>query len=249
MENTLQFTQPQMATATDAEIVAYLRRSYQIAEIADKVEAEALILATCSRLGIAVSDDELQVAGDAFRLEHKLLGTTETLAWLQQQRMSVEDWSSGIRHTLLRNKLREHLFGAVVDAHYVSSRDNYRRVALSQILVLDVTEAWQIAQSLREENASFCALALQHSKGKHSQENGGFAGIHFLVELMPEIAQAIAPAQADEIIGPIQTKLGYHIVRIEKLFPTELNEPVREKVLESLFHSWLQEQSNSNDLT
>jgi parvulin-like peptidyl-prolyl isomerase len=240
MEETLEkLAQPEIFSATDADIIAYLRRSSKIAEIAALAERDALILSICEQFGITVSDEELQAAGDAFRLENKLLGSSETLAWLSQQRITVEDWSQGIRVTLLDKKLKEHLFGGAVDDHYVSNRDNYKRAALSQILVLDLTDALKIARAIQEENASFCALALEHSKGKQSQENGGFAGIQFLEELIQELAEAVAEAREGEVIGPIQTKLGYHILRVEKWFPIELSESVRERILESLFQAWL----------
>jgi parvulin-like peptidyl-prolyl isomerase len=227
---------PEISPATDEAIVAYLRRSHKIAEVATLAEQDARILGLCEQLGITVGDEELQAAGDAFRLEHKLLGASETLAWLAQQRISVEDWSQGIRVSLLKQKLKERIFGETIDSHYMSNRDVYQRVALSQILVCDLTEAVKIVQALQRESTSFCALALEHSKGKQSKENGGFAGIRFLAELLPEIAKAVAEAKEGEVIGPIQTKLGYHILRIEKWFPSELSE-VREQVLESFFQS------------
>ena len=171
------------------------------------------------------------------------LGSTETLAWLSDQRITVEDWSQGIRIQLLTKKLKEHLFGDVVDNHYISNRDDYRRVALSQILVSDLPNALKLAYALREEHASFCALALEHSKGKQSKENGGFIGICFTAKLMPEIAEAISEAKEGEVIGPIQTKLGYHMIKIEKWFPVELND-IREQVLEALFQNWLQTDSD-----
>jgi parvulin-like peptidyl-prolyl isomerase len=237
MQKTLEkLTLPEIAPATDEEIVAYLRRSYKLAEMAALAERDALVLGVCEQRGITVTDEELQAAGDGFRLEHKLLGASETLAWLAQQRITVEDWSQGIRVSLLTQKLKEHLFGEAVNTHYTINRDDYRRVALSQILVLDLTEAVKIAQALRGESASFCALALEHSKGKQSRENGGFSGIRFLGDLLPEIAKAVAEAKEGEVIGPIQTKLGYHILRIEKWFPAELSE-VKEQVLEYLFQS------------
>jgi parvulin-like peptidyl-prolyl isomerase len=231
--------------ATEAEIIAYLRRSRKFADIVTLAERDALILALCERIGITVSDEEWQAAGDAFRWQHKLLGVSETQAWLDQQRINVEDWSEGIRVQLLAKKLKEHLFGATVDGIYLSNRDQYRRVALSQILVLELVEASKIVQALREQNASFCALALEHSKGKQSQENGGFMGIRFVAELMPEIDQEISTAKEGEIIGPIQTKLGYHILRVEKWFPHQLSEAAREQILESLFQPWLEEQQNN----
>ena len=229
---------PEISPATDDVVVAYLRHSYKFAEIVALAERDILILAVCEQLGITLTDEELQAAGDAFRLEHKLLGASETLAWLGRERISVEHWSQGIRVSQLTQKLKEHLFGETVDNHYITNRDDYPRVALSQILVRDLTEALKIAQALRAENASFCALALEHSRGKQSQQNAGFMGIRFLAELLPEIAKAFAEAKEGEVVGPIQTKLGYHILRIEKWFSAELGE-VREQVLESLFQAWL----------
>ncbi|MEA5516749.1 peptidylprolyl isomerase [Nodularia sp. UHCC 0506] len=248
MQETLEkLVLPEISPATDETIVAYLRRNYKIAEIAAKTEQEDLILKVCEQLDITISDEELQAAGDAFRLEHKLPGASETLAWLAQERITVEDWTQGIRVSLLTDKLKEHLFGEAVDAHYMSNRDDYRRVAISQILVRDLTEALKIAQALRVENASFCALALEHSKGKQSKENGGFVGVRFLAELLPEISKAVTDGKEGEVIGPIQTKLGYHILRIEKWLGAELSE-IREQILESLFQVWLQAGRNYENL-
>jgi parvulin-like peptidyl-prolyl isomerase len=245
LESPQKFVLPEISPATNEDIIAYLHRSHKIAVVAALVECDALVLNICEQLGITVSDEELQASGDAFRLEHKLLGASETLAWLQEQRITVEDWSQGIRVVLLTKKLKEHLFGDAVDAHYMNNRNDYKRVALSQILVRDLPDALKVAYAIREEKASFCALALLNSKGKQSQENGGFVGICFIAKLMHEIAQAISEAKEGEVIGPIQTRLGYHILKIEKWFPAELSESVREEILESLFQAWLRERANS----
>lgn len=236
---------PEISPLTNEEIIAYLRRSYKIAEVAALAEHDAMILALCEQHDIAASEEELQAAGDEFRREHKLLGASATLAWLSQHRITVQDWAEGIRVALLEKKLKDHLFGASVDGHYLSNRKEYGRIALSQILVDDLTDALKIVSRLQEDKATFCALALEYSKGKQSKEKGGFAGIHFLSRLMPEVAQAITEAKEGNVIGPIQTGLGYHIIKIEKRFPAQLSEDVREEILESLFQAWLREQKNS----
>lgn len=239
------FTTQQIPSATDMDVIAYLRRSTKFAEIAALAERDAQILAACEKFKITVTEEELQAAGNDFRQENKLWGIQETMAWLDQQRISVEDWSQGIRMALLEKKLKERLFGARVDGQYFQNRDRYKRVALSQILVVDLATAWKIVQMLREGHASFCALALEYSKGKLSQEKGGFLGIRYLTELIPEVAEAVNNVKEGEIIGPIQSQVGYHVVTVEKWFPTQLNEAVREEILESLFQDWLREQSNS----
>lgn len=245
LDSAEKFVLSEISPATNEDVITYLRRSHKIAEFAALAERDAVVLNICDRLGITVSDEELQAVGDAFRQEHKLLGASETLSWLQERRITVEDWSQGIRVELLTKKLKEHLFGDTVDAHYISNRNDYKRVALSQILVRDLPDALKVAHVLREENASFCALALEYSKGKQSKENGGFIGICLIAKLIPEIAQAISEAKEHEVIGPVQTRLGYHMIKIEKWFPVELSESVREEILESLFQAWLQGKTNS----
>ncbi len=234
------FTPVSVATVEDADILTYLRHNFKIAEIAALAQKNAVVLANCEKLGIFVSDEEWQAAGDMFRQEHQLWGIPQTMAWLEQQQITVDEWSQGIKESLLEKKLKEHLFGATVDGTYINNRDNYRRVALSQILVVDLATANKVVQMLREEPASFCALALEYSQGKLSHENGGFVGVRYMVELIPEVAVAISNAEVGEIIGPVESKLGYHIFKVEKWFPTELNQAVREQVMEALFKIWLQ---------
>jgi parvulin-like peptidyl-prolyl isomerase len=238
-------TLPEIHPATDDEILTYLRYSGKIAEIAALVERNSLILKLCERFDITISDEELQAAGNEFRRSHNLLGASETQNWLARQRITAEDWTEGIRVKLLEQKLKEYLFGEQVDSNYLNNRKQYKRVALSQILVQDLTDALKIFHALREENTSFCALAIQYSRSKQSKEKGGFAGVHFLPKLMPEIAEAIVNANEGEVVKPIQTKLGYHIIRIEKWFPVHLNESLREELIDSLFQAWLREQNIS----
>jgi parvulin-like peptidyl-prolyl isomerase len=239
VDDTQKLTLPDIVVATDGELIAYLRYSHKVAELASLAERDAIILFACGQLGIEISDDELQEAGDAFRQEHRLFGSAETLRWFQQQRINVEDWTQGIRIELLTKKLKEHLFGENVDSHYLNNRDDYKRVALSQILVSELTDAMEIARAIQKENASFCAMAIERSKAKQSRQNGGFVGINFMAEIMPEIKQAIAELKEGEVTEPIQTKIGFHIVKIEKWYPPEMNDSVRSTILDLLFKSWL----------
>ncbi|MEA5507515.1 hypothetical protein VB735_31360 [Halotia wernerae UHCC 0503] len=91
LENTKLVSVSEIALATDEDVIAYLRYSHKIAEYAVLAECNAFILNISQQFVLTVNDEELQIAGDAFRLEHKLLGVSETLAWLQQQRIIVDD--------------------------------------------------------------------------------------------------------------------------------------------------------------
>lgn len=229
----------EVAPITNEKLVTYLRYSCRFSELLTLAERDVIVLDLCKQLDITVSDEELQAAGDVFRQENRLLSALETHAWLERQRVTVEEWTYGIRVALLEKKLKENLFSSVVDSLYLTNRDNFKRVALSQILVYELTDALKIIQALKDRQTSFCSLALEHSQGKQTRENGGFAGIRLIAELMPELAQAIEGVKAGNIVdSPVKTNLGYHILRVEKWFPIDLRE-VRDWMLDSLFLKWL----------
>jgi parvulin-like peptidyl-prolyl isomerase len=89
-------------------------------------------------------------------------------------------------------------------------------------------------------------LALEYSKGRQYKKNSGFLGIRFLAELMAEMIQSVSEAKAGEVLEPIVTKLGYHIIKVDKWFSVQLDESLREQVLESVFQLLLQEPSHFN---
>lgn len=238
-------TLPEIEKATERQIIDYLKYSRQYIRFAAEVESNTLLENIGKQLNINVSEDEIQEFGDNFRKENKLYGESETLDWLSAQQIDAEDWSKGIYLQILTQKIKEAVVGASVDSYYMSNRSSCRRVALSQILVSDLTIAMKIVESIRNKNESFCALALEFSKGKQSKENGGFAGIKFVAELMPEISLAIEQVEAGYVLDPVQSRLGYHILRVEKWFPPALNE-IRDSLIDYLFQSWISDRMNES---
>lgn len=228
---------PEIDPITDEQILSCLRKSCQMAEVYAQAEKDVRVLAMCERFEIMVSDEELQVAGDVFRTENRLTGAAETMGWLAQQRMSVEDWSEGIRLKLMMEKLHEHMFGALVDSHYMNNREDYQRVALSQILVQDASEAARMMKVLERDKSAFCRLALETSKGRQSKAQGGFVGVRFLAELMPELTAVLKVAQEGDVVGPVQTQIGFHVLKVERWLPVDLSE-VRQAVIEKFASVW-----------
>ena len=238
-----EFKFPEISFVSCEHIMAYLHRSQKIAEIRLLAERELQILAICNQMNVTVSEEELQAAGDSFRIQNKLFEANETINWLSKQRITIDEWSEGLRVRLLAKKLKELLFGNLVDDRYLNNRHKYQRIALSQIIVQHLDEAEKIIKMLQKQHASFCNLALEYSQEKNAQANGGFTGIHFIIQLMPGIKQAIANSQEGEIVGPVSTKIGYHILKVEKRFPIQLSESMREEIIELIFQNWLQKSS------
>ncbi|MBI4340781.1 MAG: peptidylprolyl isomerase [Candidatus Omnitrophica bacterium] len=66
--------------------------------------------------------------------------------------------------------------------------------------------------------ADFAALAKQHSEDQHRQE-GGAMGWVAPGELMPQLDAALETLQVSQLSDPIQSRLGFHLMRIEERKP------------------------------
>lgn len=76
-----------------------------------------------------------------------------------------------------------------------------------------LARADSVAQATRD-SADFCALAQTYSTDEESRKNCGELGWYPIEEMFPEFRTALERAQPGEIIGPVQTKFGWHVLRV-----------------------------------
>ncbi len=62
-------------------------------------------------------------------------------------------------------------------------------------------------------------LAKQYSDDPHTKEKGGELGYLTKDEVFPGLAEAVFSAKEGEILGPLRSSLGYHIILVEKIKP------------------------------
>jgi peptidyl-prolyl cis-trans isomerase D len=92
----------------------------------------------------------------------------------------------------------------------------------------------QIARS----GADFAALAAEHSEDPGSKDNGGDLGWFGRGQMVPEFEDAVFAAKPGEIIGPIRSQFGFHIIKVEGFRPAhqqpfeEVEDQIRFRVLE-----------------
>ena len=71
---------------------------------------------------------------------------------------------------------------------------------------------------------NFAAKAKEFSKDPESAKNGGSLGeTADLSQLVPEFANAVKNGKAGDIVGPIKTQFGYHIIYIQSKDPKNDN--------------------------
>lgn len=192
---------------------------------------QRLILQEAKRAGIAVGTEEILERLDALRSRFDSDEAFERS--LTESNLTKEQLKEKVREQLMV----QHLIDAKVrSAVLVSPQEVAKelavhpelakegdRIRVSHILVrvnekrpeerarVRVKEIYQQVST----GGDFAALAKRYSEDPHA-EDGGAMGWVAEGELMPELDVALATLKPGEYSRPIQTRLGYHLLKVEE---------------------------------
>jgi peptidyl-prolyl cis-trans isomerase C len=142
-----------------------------------------------------------------------------------------------------------------VKALYEERRDQFERARARHILIAfegspaagdnapPEAEARTKAESLRariEAGEDFAEIAREESDDHGSAARGGDLGRFARGQMVPEFEEAVFAAEAGELVPVVRTQFGYHVVQVQELGPTPIEE-VREQLVNELRQRSLQE--------
>ena len=100
----------------------------------------------------------------------------------------------------------------------------------------------QLAQELffriQEGEQTFAELARQYSDGPEAQ-TGGLIGPTELNKPHPLLAQKLTASKPGQLLPPIRLENWIVIVRLEKFLPCQLDDLMRQRLLNELFENWI----------
>ena len=160
---------------------------------------------------------------------------------------------------LLQIEMRSILVNAYVKKHYdieAIAKENYSKAVdlikdkkvytLSHIMLTNEAEAdklySQIKNSGKKWKQTFKQLARTKSTDTVTGKNSGFVGTTSEMKLPADFAEQIKNKPTGEPLKPFQTKLGFHIVVIEKIEPMPIES--YDKVKNIFIANAVQEQIN-----
>jgi parvulin-like peptidyl-prolyl isomerase len=118
-------------------------------------------------------------------------------------------------------------------------------------------KAEDVKQQL-ENGGDFAELAKENSEDPGSAENGGDLGCLGKGETVPEFEQAAFGAEQGEIVGPVQTEFGYHILQVTDVKPEqtrplqEVESQIRSQLAtekqSEVFSRWIEEQKKERNV-
>lgn len=212
--------------------------------------AELLIKDRADRLGLNVSNEELKEAVERLKQQYGISSDQQFNESLQKSGMTRADMEARLRDTILMNKVfgrelrpREDMTDKELRERYDREKERYRlpeRARLREIIILKpdnaaaLEQARQRAQSIATQakgGADFTLLAKTASDAP-TKDKGGDLGEVARGELLPELDKAVFNSTPGTIIGPIEAKSAWHILKVESRLPSEV--PAFESIKEKL---------------
>ena len=111
-----------------------------------------------------------------------------------------------------------------------------------EVILDDEDLAIDLFYSLQEGEITFPEVAHQYIQDKELRRTGGYQGIRRRQDLKPEISAAVFSATPPQILKPIVTSKGAHLIFVEEIIQPELDNKLRYQILSDLFVAWVKQQ-------
>lgn len=232
----------QAITITAEDILKQAKLSLKVPEITEGIITRKIISNAATEAGIEATTEELQKAADAMRAMNKLHGAKETWTWLEKYSLSLDDFEEMVYYSFLSGKLANHLFLNKVEPYFFENQLNYAGAVIYEAVLDDEDLAMELYYAIQEGEMTFYEVAHQYIQEQELRRSGGYRGIVKRRELKPEISAVVFAAQPPQIVKPVVTSKGVHLIFVEEIIQPELTDKLRYKILSELFDGWIKEQ-------
>jgi peptidyl-prolyl cis-trans isomerase C len=241
------FTEIDQNATSPAEVTS--KKEEMRKNLSNDLIAELLIKDRADRLGLSVGTDELKEAMVRLKEQYGIKTDAEFEESLHKSGMTRTDMEARLRDTILMNKVfgrelrqREELTDAELRERYGREKERFRlpeRARLREIIVIKPEDPTKIEAARQRANdlaaqgrtGDFVKLATTSSDAG-TKAKGGDLGEVARGELLPDLDKAVFNATAGTVLGPIESKSGWHILKVEARLPSEV--PAFESVKDRL---------------
>ena len=230
------------------DIIYHLKISCQIPSLLEAIATRKIITETAKKEGISIEIAELQQSADNLRLVNNLIKADDTWEWLKKHYLSLDNFEEIANLNLLSAKLAHHLFADKIEPFFYAHQISYSGAVTYEVILDDEDLALEIFYALQEGEISFQEVARQYIQNPEIRRAGGYQGIRKRSDFRPEVASAVFAANPPEMIKPVTTPKGVHIIIVEEIIAPQLNEQIRVGILGDLFTNWLKEQINKLEI-
>jgi peptidyl-prolyl cis-trans isomerase C len=227
---------------------------------------------------ITVSDEEVdqeiakikEQVGDQARSSGQDMSNQEAYEQaLKQNNITEDQLREDIRENLPVQKVQERVTGDAapsdkeIQNYYEKNKEAQfttpeQRCVRHILFNKDQKEKAEDVKQKLENGGDFAKLAKEYSQDPGSAEKGGDLGCLGKGETVPEFEQAAFGAKQGEIVGPVKTEFGYHILKVTDVKPEqarslqEVESQIRSQLAtekqSEAFNKWIEEQKKERNV-
>ncbi|MDJ0902907.1 MAG: peptidylprolyl isomerase [Xenococcus sp. MO_188.B8] len=229
-----------------AEIVEFLKQQMSLKEVCHRIVCERIIEQAATSRSVVVTPEEIQTETEEIRHARRLEKASDTLAWLKEEMITVDEWEIAIKKRLVSQKLAQQLFEQEAEPYFNQNRLDFEQLIVYQIIVPYQRLAQEIFYQIEEEEICFYEAAHLYNLNEQHRYVCGYQGKINRWSFEPNVAAILFrdPLPLGELLGPIQTEQGYHLFKVEEYIKAELTLERKQEIIDKLFKQWLSNEFN-----
>jgi hypothetical protein len=232
---------PESASISQSDLwqqAKYLRLLPQL--IAAAAEQQSMALAA-REYKIEITVEELQTAADQLRVDYGLLTAQQTLAWLEQHQLSVEDFEDMAQTCCLTARLKAQVVEAEIEPYFYRHQLDYEQAVLYQLDLPKPELAMELFYASQEGEVDFLVLLHQYIADRAIRRDGGYRRVVRRQDLSADLSARVFAAAAPVILRPIVGGESVQLIFVVELLKPELDDALRAEIRERLFARWLRD--------
>lgn len=189
---------------------------------------------------IECDDAEKQVALQQFYDRYQLHSSGQIQQWSELQGLDLQQIAEIAIRQLKIEKFKQETWGGKVESYFLKRKSQLDRAVYSLIRTSNIGIAQEIYFRTIDGEQTFAEAATKYSEGVEAHTGGAIGPVELSVP-HPIIAHTIATQPLGRICPPIQIDRWYAIVRPDRIIPAQMDEPMRQRLLDELFQIWVEE--------
>ncbi|MGC1396703.1 MAG: peptidylprolyl isomerase [Coleofasciculaceae cyanobacterium] len=185
--------------------------------------------------------EEKATALEQFAAKNQLTDAEAKHNWLKYYHLSEAQLEALATRGILIEKFKQATWNHKLESYFLSRKGQLDRVIYSLIRTQDPGIAQEIYFRIQENEQSFADLARQYSQGSEAQTGGMIGPVEISVP-HPTLSQLLRLSQPGQLLPPTRLEDWFIIIRLEKFIPAQLDEVMRQRLLNECFTNWLSEQ-------
>ncbi len=180
-----------------------------------------------------------QIDGEAKRIVDELAADANTRSQIIQYYGSIDAFTEVVKRfvtseLLVMNTIDRALgdvdegFRSYFDENKESLKRDYEKVTASHILVESEEEARELKALIESGEIGFADAAMEYSEDAGSAAQGGDLGSFGRGQMIPEFEEAAFNASIGEIVGPVESYYGYHLIQVSAMSTFDTVEELQE---------------------